>query len=332
MDISYFFDTAIGSYIVQAFVHSLVAALLVESSIGAWGTRSPAWQLRLRLVAILFPVFSYPLYQLLNPARGSLSFRLGALLDTRRWLDLEPWGLFPLGVLFVLLLLGTVALFAFQELVPVLRGALKTGRGGGEGEAGEEAGDDAGLEAALAGLPFPAPEMEVIDDEDLVLFSSTGRKPAVFVSTGLVESLSREELQAAVAHETAHIARSRRPLLLVAFVFRVLMFFNPVVLLEFRKMVEDEEKVCDDEAVRMTGNPGALASTLEAFLREEETPLSEDGTIGANVSHMTHAAVLRERIARLRGEEAAGNPRGEGSWAQVALTLAAAGAVCYFIV
>ena len=75
-------------------------------------------------------------------------------------------------------------------------------------------------------------------------------------------------MEAALAHEIAHIARSRRPLLIAVFLLRIIMFFNPVVLVKFRKAVRDEEKICDDIAVSLTRNPAALADALKTFSRK----------------------------------------------------------------
>ena len=49
----------------------------------------------------------------------------------------------------------------------------------------------------------------------------------------LVGALSVEQLQAALAHEFAHVVRSRRPLLIAVYLLRIVMFFNPVVLVAF---------------------------------------------------------------------------------------------------
>jgi Zn-dependent protease with chaperone function len=112
----------------------------------------------------------------------------------------------------------------------------------------------------------------VVDDDDLLIFSTTGRNPVIYISTGLTRALTMDELQAALAHELAHIARSRRPLLLAAFFLRMVLFFNPVSLIEFRRVVRNEEKICDDIAVSLTRRPDALAEALKKFYSCRETP------------------------------------------------------------
>jgi len=60
----------------------------------------------------------------------------------------------------------------------------------------------------MEGLPFDERLVEIIDDDDLALFSFTGLKPTIYVSTGLITTFSIEHLQVAFAHEVAHIHRS----------------------------------------------------------------------------------------------------------------------------
>jgi hypothetical protein len=136
-----------------------------------------------------------------------------------------------------------------------------------------------------------------------------------------------------MAHEIAHIRRSRRPLLIVTYIVRVLQFFSPATLVEFRKIVEDEEKICDDEAAGLTGNPGALASTLEKLKLED----SEQAGAGdrkpaqamAAIESMSHDILLERRIRRL-GNEA--RQTGGGQWLSFSATLAAVLVINYFVV
>jgi Zn-dependent protease with chaperone function len=330
LDISPFFNTNLGMYITQAFFHSLAAAAVADSSIVAWNVTSPLFKQKLRLIAVFFPVFSFPAYQFLNPERGMISFRLKALFDAGGWLNLQLWGTAPLAAFLVLVFAATALVFVLQELAPILRDTVRSGKPGAEWET---ASNNPPLPGTLEKLPFKTPELVIVEDEELVLFSSTGRKPAVFLSTGLVEALDAEQLQAAVAHEAAHIQRSRRPVLVVAFLFRVLMFFNPVVLLEFRRIVQEEEKICDDAAVALTHRPGALAETLRKFRRSSgRLDLPVDGklsSIGTTLEQYSHDMLLESRIMRL--EQGARDNAG-GGWLQFAATLGVVASLCYFIV
>ena len=330
MNISQFFNSYAGMYIAQAFCHSLIAALIVDRAIQAWGITSPLVQQRFSLIVMIFPIVSFPLYQIVTPDRGSVSFRLETLFDVNRWLNLEIWGVIPVNFLFIFMLAVTTLVFLVQEMIPILRHALESRRSALEDE---ETTDHPFVNKALESLPGEKPRVSVIPDDELILFSTTGSSPTVFLSSGLVASLDAAQLQAAIAHEAAHIARNKRPLLVVVYLIRMLMFFNPVVLVEFRRIVQEEEKICDDMAVAMTRNPRALAEILRKFNAEGETlSLERMRNISAfsdaleDYSHNVH---LESRIRRL--EEGA-MQRSGSEWPKFLITLAVISAINYFIV
>lgn len=268
-----FFGSLAGKYAAQSFCHALVASVIMDMALRAWKIDDPSVKQRFRLTVVLFPVFSFPLYQALNPDRGSLLFRLDALFDINRWLNMELGGVVPLGLLFLSVLAITSLIFLFQEMVPIVRHLFESKTMEHEGV---PRGPDPFLEEASRALSIDSPGVFVVDDDDLLIFSTTGRNPVIYISTGLTRALTLDELQAALAHELAHIARSRRPLLLAAFFLRMVLFFNPVSLIEFRRVVRNEEKICDDIAVSLTRRPDALAEALKKFYSCREMPEPDD--------------------------------------------------------
>jgi len=329
MDISSLLSAYPGTHIVQAFFHSLVAAVIVDRAVYAWDIRDPLLRQRFRLIVIVAPVVSYPLYQLIDPGRGSIDFRLSALFDSSRWLNLEIWGMIPVNVLFILFLATTSLVFLVQELIPILRHAAESKQSELEWDHPKE--DSPVIEAL--GVLNEKPEVFITDDEELLIYSTTGNEPAVFVSTGLVNSLGPDELRAAIAHEAAHIRRSRRPLLILTYVLRVLQFFSPATLVEFRKVVEDEEKICDDEAAALTGKPEAMAGALRKIREASAEPEEAHGRSPAEmmraIESMSHDMLLQRRIQRLNDRERRGDG---GGWFSFAATLAAVLIINYFIV
>jgi Zn-dependent protease with chaperone function len=330
MNISDFFNAYPGIHILQAFLHSLTAAVIVDRSIHAWGVDSPLVRQRFRLIAILVPVFSYPLYQLINPGRGSVYFRLDSLFDSARWLNLELWGKIPLSIFLIFMLAATALIFLVQELIPIMGHASESKQSEIEWDRPEK---DSPALKAVEGLPEPKPDIFIANDEDLIIYSTTGNSPAIFLSTGLINNLEPEELQAAMAHESEHIRRSRRPILILTYLIRVLQFFSPATLVEFRKVVEDEEKICDDSAVDITGKPGALAGVLKKL---RHSTAESDSVRGGNPKEMMHAIelyshdmLLKRRIHRL---DHAPEENVESCWLRFAATLATVLAVNYFVV
>ena len=330
MSLSTFFNSVVGIYLAQSFCHSLIAAMITDRAVKAWNIHDPLVRQRFRLIVILYPIISFPLYQLMNPARGSALFRLDSLFDISRWLFLEIWGFIPVSLFFLFLFAVTSLVFLFQEMLPVLRHSLAA-------EAPEHAvthlDADPFIGEASRTLSIKKPDVVLIDDDSPLLFSTTGNNAVIFVSTGLTQALSREQMQAALAHELAHIARNRRPLLIAVFLLRIIMFFNPIVLVKFRRAVRDEEKICDDIAVSLTGNRAALADTLKVFYQKpEELPEPDPQKLFAlNVSleEYGHNMHLADRIKRL---ETGSTDRLEHWGFPFALTLLAVVVINYFVV
>ena len=98
MNFSGFFNTYPGMYIAQSFMHSLIAAVITDRALQLWNIGNP-----------------------LIRQRDSISFRLNALFDINRWLNLELWGIIPLVWFFISIIFVATAIFLFQELIPILR-------------------------------------------------------------------------------------------------------------------------------------------------------------------------------------------------------------------
>jgi beta-lactamase regulating signal transducer with metallopeptidase domain len=126
----------------------------------------------------------------------------------------------------------------------------------------------------------------------------------IYVSAGLIRSFDEEHLQVALAHEIGHIRRSRIPLLIVAYVLRMLVFFNPLAMIEFRRLAHDEEKICDDIAIELTGKSRTLAEAIE-MLRPEPEDCGVHADKGgverfvASLEHYSHDIQLKSRVARI---------------------------------
>jgi hypothetical protein len=300
MSISTFFNTYAGMYLAQSFCHSVVVAVIVDQAMNAWKIEDPEARQRFRLIAILFPIVSFPLYQVLNPERSSTLFRLGSVFDVNRWLNMEILGLIPVGLLFLILIGFTALVFFFQEMVPIIHHMLETRQPEHEGEPLETGPF---LEQASKALSIQTPEVILIDDDEPHVFSTTGKDPVIFVSTAITNALNSRQLDAALAHELAHIARSKRPLLIATFILRIIMFFNPVVLIKFRRAVRDEEKICDDIAVSLTHNPAALAEVLKTLYHKPARLTgpapAKAGLPDISLEDYGHNLQLESRIKRL---------------------------------
>lgn len=88
------------------------------------------------------------------------------------------------------------------------------------------------------------------------------------------------------------------------FFLRIFMFFNPVVLLEFRRIVQEEEKICDDIAVSLTQKPHALADTLKRLYyekseRSDDAQLKHLSNLKISIEEYSHNMQIKDRVMRL---------------------------------
>lgn len=304
-DTSSFILSYWGMYLVQNVIHSILAFLIVECAIFSWKIESPQLKQWFRVLVIFLPLTAFPFYQLISPNRGDVYFRLNSLLDSNTFLFFEiGWGV-NLLYLFIILLLLTAIVFFVQELVPIISDILKK-KPAADDEVIEEL--DASIEYkinnALTSLPINRESVAVIRDDELVLFTTTGLSPKIYVSTGLINKFNIEHLNAAFAHEIAHINRSRRPVLILAYLFRIIMFYNPIAMLQFRRLAQEEENICDSIAVMMTGKPDILLEAVAMLMDEHNNTASEKGkgidSIISAVENYGHDILLKSRIKRIK--------------------------------
>jgi len=331
MSLSGFFQSFTGLYMTQAFIHSLVASIVAEIAIKAWDVRNPEVRQRVLLIPVVVPVFLFPLFQLFHPERDSTYFRLGTIFESGRWLGLEMLGTHPVVGVLALVFTITSLVFLFQELIPILRHSSESGTPGkAVGTVGFP--EDPAVRAAMETLPV-IPAVFVVEDDDFLIYSTTGKGAAVYVSSSLVKTLTEGELRSAVAHEISHVVRSRHPMLVGAYLLRALMFFNPVALMEFRRAAQEEEKVCDEFAVSVTRNRRDLVQALrKLYLPPEEPPPPRERRnrkTAREIEERSHRLNIESRISRLEsGEDHDSGIR----WLVPAVVTAAAVLINYFIV
>jgi Zn-dependent protease with chaperone function len=117
--------------------------------------------------------------------------------------------------------------------------------------------------AHAARLGVAPPEVRLVPDEETPYLYCRGfRSPLILVSTGALETLSPEELDASLAHEIGHVEGRHLALGWGLFAVRSLLVFNPVAQILGRSAILEMERAADDASASATGHPEALASAL----------------------------------------------------------------------
>ncbi len=243
----------------QGIFHSLVAALFVEALVRSWQVGHPAQRVALRLVAVAYPLVAFPALVLLFPHRAGEAFRDTALLSGRRWSDVAFLGV-DLHLAFAAALAALGLLLLSIDLVSLGR-TLRRGRPPpGQPDAAHAAALEAALPPRLAGRS--SPPVLYLDRPLPSLFCAGVRRPAIFVTRGAVDLLDADELQAALAHELAHLDR-RDPVRSWAMLgLRIMMWWNPTFQVLSRALARDAERLADESSVARGADRLALASAL----------------------------------------------------------------------
>jgi beta-lactamase regulating signal transducer with metallopeptidase domain len=129
-------------------------------------------------------------------------------------------------------------------------------------------------------------------------------RPVILLPVCAVTGLSREALEAVLAHEFAHIRRHDYFVNLLQTAAETLLFYHPAVWWVSRRIREERENCCDDLAVAAVGDSRGYARALLALEEIRSLPWASPSPAVA-----ADGGSLRRRIARLlpapsrRGEQ-----------------------------
>jgi Zn-dependent protease with chaperone function len=261
------------------------------------------------------PVLVWQAYYLAYPSRNSLIFREKvALIDLNQWLELEIWGGLRLWHVFLFFMVTTTALFVSQEMVPALLHRLFPREQPQPLERGQFPKLDYALDRIAQGIPHPLPQIFFVKGESPTAYTTGLLNHALVLSISLVKRLDGEELEGVLAHEMAHLIRRDNWAGWGLLLLRALMFYNPVALFIFRRITQENEKICDDLSVSFTGKPAALATGLiKVFRTGRSRPRPGRGwrrkltSIVEALDRRAQRAAIEERAERLLHP-----PRGKG--------------------
>lgn len=287
----FYWDSLIGKYLIQGVLHALIVAVVVEALLKVWQIDGPYFRLRFRLLILILPPIAMPLYQIIYPQRQE-----SAIFDSGRWLSL-PF----VGLILIILICFISIVFLLQEVIPFIRQASSIRRHSKISKVNNPILKKAIL-AIDNSLTGSLPPVVLINSPTPIIHTSGFIRSAILISQSIIDTLDPEELKGALAHEVVHITRKDHLKLGLLFFLRILMFFNPFVLIAFRRIIQDTEKGCDDLAVKLTQKPLALASGLIKVYRiiEGEPLLRQKGLrLRLSLGLQAKKACLTERVERL---------------------------------
>lgn len=105
-------------------------------------------------------------------------------------------------------------------------------------------------------------QLFVSDDLSSPLSLLNDRQPVIIFPSGLLDIFDDKELSLALAHELNHFALRKPGRLWSAGNIRLVALVSPIAFLLSDSLHQEEEKACDDLAIRILGSPGIYAGML----------------------------------------------------------------------
>lgn len=108
------------------------------------------------------------------------------------------------------------------------------------------------------------PEIFVLSLESPIVFTvdESKKNPLIVVSSGLLDLLDTDELEACLGHELAHIMNNDKFVRKISSFLRAIMFYNPLGYFIESVIYREREFLADMISAHITKKPEALASAL----------------------------------------------------------------------
>jgi beta-lactamase regulating signal transducer with metallopeptidase domain len=87
-------------------------------------------------------------------------------------------------------------------------------------------------------------------------------RPVLWLPAGIGDRLDDAELEAILAHELCHIRRSDNLLAAIHMAVEAIFWFHPLVWWLGSRLEEERERACDEEVLRMGGEPQIYAESI----------------------------------------------------------------------
>ena len=299
----------------EAILHAFVAALVYAALVRGWRVSDPGSRLVLGVIALAWSAAGVPVLWLLAPGRTGESFRDDrAIFDSARWNDLQfaGTGLADAGVA---VMVAAGGLLFLRDLIPWLH-ERRGGRPAPTPAAwpGSERLREM-VERLASRMKIAPPPVHLLDDKEPVMLCAGGRRPVLVVSRGACDGLDEHALEAAVAHELAHVERRDAAAGWLLLAVRAACWFNPVVQVLARDLAQEIERRADDRAAAVAGDRVALAAALVSVFGAgegrgrvaTEWPVPWLDAPGRMADHF-RAAALEARCRRLLAPPVAAPP------------------------
>jgi beta-lactamase regulating signal transducer with metallopeptidase domain len=126
-------------------------------------------------------------------------------------------------------------------------------------------------------------------------------RPVLLLPEGIFDHLTPAQLAAVIAHELCHVRRWDNLIAAIHMFVETLFWFHPLIWWIGKRMVEERERACDEEVLRLGSNPRVYAEgILNVCKLYAESPLAcVSGVTGSNLKKRIEAIMNNHLAARL---------------------------------
>jgi uncharacterized protein (TIGR03435 family) len=123
-------------------------------------------------------------------------------------------------------------------------------------------------------------------------------RPVLLLPEGVFERLAPAQMQAVIAHELCHVRHWDNLAAAIHMLVETVFWFHPLVWWIGKRMVEERERACDEEVVRLGNEPRAYAEgILNVCKLYVESPLAcVSGVAGANLKQRIQAILANRTV------------------------------------
>lgn len=220
------------------------------------------------------PVFSSTMMQISEPFAGAQPSRAPSKVSTSGspdWLSLSVFGVWLCGFAAIVLM----RLQAWRRIRAAVRASAPWEGGGVE-----------------------MPKLPVRSTPGLLEPGVVGVwRLLLLVPAGIEDHLTPRQLEAVLAHEACHVRRRDNLTATIHMIVEGLFWFHPLVWWIGARLVDERERACDEDVLRVLGEPQAYAEgILNVCKRYVETPLAcVSGVGGSNITKRIEA-IMANRI------------------------------------
>ena len=127
-------------------------------------------------------------------------------------------------------------------------------------------------------------------------------RPVLLLPAGIAEQLSWPQLKAVLAHELCHVRRRDNLTAAVHMAVQAAFWFHPLVWWLGARLVDERERACDEEVLRLGNSPRAYAEgILKVCKLYVESPLAcMPGVTGSDLRRRIET-IMKNRIRRELG-------------------------------